>query len=342
MSATRNKNMSMSTKMKPGLHSDLLLYGVLLTASLSLAWWASTPKSASDEHHVRLASIPAASISEVVWQGANQTMTARRREGDGRFWVQYGTDSFLASERFEQALNFFDPLEAKRMVTKTSGLSEEQWKAFGLKPASSKLTLKFKKENLINAAEPQSWSIELGANSFGTTDRYGMTPDGKNVVLLDTEAISGFDNAVARFFDRAVLSKKIDDADAAELAKGSSKKRFDRQATKPAGKDKAPFDGAFNDWLEKFERLRAIRYADQGTEEKLAALEPELILKIMNGSRVSEEIAVKKMSDSGTEIGKSGSGNASTWWVFSSDAKAHIEISANRAEPVVKDAESLF
>ncbi len=313
--------------MKAKITSDISIYGLILAASLALAWWASTPKFSSDARQVHITSITPTMVEEVVWNGANQTMTARRREADGRFWIHYGQESFLANERFEDALNFFDPLEAKRIVTSTAGLSEDQWQAFGLKPASAKLTIKLKQKSAA-APEQESWTIELGSQSFGTTDRYALTPDGKNIILLEADAIAGFDNAVARFFDRRVLSKKINEAESAELEKGTTKKRFNRQT----GRDKPPFEGAFSDWLEKVERLRAIRYADTKTEEQLTQKQPELTLKIMNGEQVSEEITVKKIDDA----------SKTTWWIFSSATKAHVEISANRAEPVVKDAESLF
>jgi hypothetical protein len=193
-------------KMKSKITSDISIYGIILGASLALAWWASTPKFSGDARQVHITSITPASIDEVVWKGANQTMTAQRREADGRFWIQYGQDSFLASERFEDTLNFFNPLEAKRIVAATANLSAEQWQAFGLKPPSATLTLKLKQGSAT--AEKKSWSIELGSQSFGTTDRYALSPDGKNIILLEADAISGFDNAVARFFDRSVLSKK--------------------------------------------------------------------------------------------------------------------------------------
>jgi len=322
--------------MKSKITSDIFIYGIILTSSLALAWWASTPKFSSDARQVHITSITPSSIDEVVWKGANQTMTARRREADGRFWIQYGQESFLASERFEDALNFFNPLEAKRIVSATAGLSDEQWQAFGLKPPSAKLTLKLKQRS--EKAEQESWSIELGSQSFGTTDRYALSPDGKNIILLEADAISGFDNAVARFFDRSVLSKKIDEADSAELEKGPTKKRFNRQigtdkvTDKDSRTDKPPFESAFHDWLGKVERLRAIRYADTKTEEQLTEKQPELTLKILDGERISEEIMVKKIDES----------NKTTWWIFSSATKAHVEISANRAEPVVKDADALF
>lgn len=320
----------MKTKIRSKVRSDIPLYGTILAVSLALAWWASTPKSTSDSRQVRLFSASPAAIEEVQWQGANQTMIAHRREGDGRFWIQSGQDSFLASDRFDESLKFFDPLEAKRIVAPTTGMTDEQWKAFGLKPASAKLTIKLKS---VSASEKsESWSIELGNLSFGTSDRYGLSPDGKTVILLEADAISGFDNAVARFFDRSVLSKNIDDADSAEIEKGKSKKRFARQNIKTAEKEKPPFEGPFNDWLDKFERLRALRYADATTEEKLTQLQPELTLKVLKGDRIGEEISMKKMDDMGK----------TTWWIFSSIGKAHLEISANRAEPVVKDAESLF
>ena len=322
--------------MKSKITSDISIYGIILAASLALAWWASTPKFSSDARQVHITSITPASIDEVVWKGANQTMTAQRREADQRFWIQYGQDSFLASERFEDTLNFFNPLEAKRIVAATANLSAEQWQAFGLKPPSATLTLKLKQGSATS--EQKSWSIELGSQSFGTTDRYALSPDGKNIILLEADAISGFDNAVARFFDRSVLSKKINDAETAELEKGTAKKRFHRQIGKDKvtdrenSKEKPPFESAFNDWLEKVERLRAIRYADTKTEEQLTQLQPELTLKILNGERISEEITVKKIDEA----------NKTTWWIFSSTTKSHVEISANRAEPVVKDAEALF
>jgi hypothetical protein len=82
------------------------------------------------------------------------------------------------------------------------------------------------------------------------------------------------------------------------------------------------------DWLEKYEKLRAIRFADQATEEKLSGKQPELVLKLLKGDSVAHELAIKTLDN--------------TWWVFSSAARAHLEISANRAEPVVKDAENLL
>lgn len=314
--------------MLKGLKADTGIYGGLLAASLALAWWASTPKTATEARQVRVATIDIARIQEVSWAGALQKMTARRREGDGRFWIQYGKEEFLAGRQFDEALATFSPLEAKR-VADVAGLSDEQWQAFGLKPSpAGKLTFTF--------GPSETWTLEVGSPAFGTTDRYALSPDGTSILLMDGDALSGFDNALARFFDRAVLSSKIDEADGAELEKGSQKKRFSRPESRSRGRDKAPFEGPFNDWLEKFERLRAIRYADPATEEKLAREEPQLVLKILDGDKIAEELVVKKIAGTDTANGPV------TWWVFSSDARAHLEISANRAEPVVKDADSLL
>jgi hypothetical protein len=148
-------------------------------------------------------------------------------------------------------------------------------------------------------------------------------------VLFDADMIAGFDSPAGRFFDRSVLTpRQITEADAAEIEKGSAKKRFPRAEKKTSNSDSPPFEGAFADWLEKYEKLRAIRFADSAMEEKLAAQPATLVLKLLKGENVAHELALKSVENS--------------WWVFSSDAKAHLEISANRAEPVVKDAESLF
>jgi len=311
--------------------SDIGLYSILLMVSLALAWWASTPRNAADAGEVRVASFNPAKVVEINWQGGNSSMSARRRASDGRFWIAAEKDQFLAGQRFDDALKSFDPLYAKRVIATTDALNDDQLKVYGLKPALGKLTVTF--------ADKTTWTLETGSPGFGTTDRYAISPDGKKVILMDGEAISGFENPVARFFDRILLSRTSDDADGAELEKGNQRKRFNRATggAKPS-QDGLVFEGPFNEWLEKFERLRAIRYADPATEEKLATREPELVLKLLDGEKVAEEFALKKISGP-TSVSDPGQ---VTWWVFSSKVKAHLEISANRAEPVVKDAESLL
>ena len=311
--------------------SDIRLYSIFLAASLALAWWASIPRTAADAGEVRVASISPAKIVEIIWQGGNSAMIAHRRASDGRFWIKSEKDEFLAGQRFDDALKSFDPLYAKRVVASADSLNDDQWKAYGLKPALGKLTITF--------GDKTTWTLETGSPGFGTTDRYAISPDGKNVILMDGEAISGFENPVARFFDRILLSRKTDDADGAELEKGTQRKRFTRaSAQNKQSQDGLVFEGPFNEWLEKFERLRAIRYADPATEEKLAARQPELVLKLLDGEKVAEEFALKKV----TGLSSVPDSAQVTWWVFSSKVNAHLEISANRAEPVVKDAESLL
>lgn len=323
--------------MRTRTRSDIGMYSVLLVTSLGIAWWASTPRSAGDAREVRIASVNPADIIETEWQGGKNTMVARRRETDGRFWIKAEKDEFLAGQKFDDALATFNPLLAKRVIAETVSLSDDQWKAFGLKPALGKLTLKMGGKE--DGSTVRTWSLETGNPAFGTTERYALSPDGKKVILIDGDAISSFENPVARFFDRVVLSGKVDDADSAELEKGSLKKRFTKASDKEKNPSGGPFnEKSFNEWIEKFERLRAIRYADPATEEKLANQQPELVLKLLDGEKVAEEFALKKMPGSGS----SPDATQVTWWVFSSKVKAHLEISANRAEPVVKDAESLL
>jgi hypothetical protein len=302
---------------------DLYGYSLLLITSLGIAWWASTPRSLTDGDAIRLTSINPASIQKLTYRKGTAGFTAVRREGDGRFWIESDGNRFLAGDRFAETLGFFKPLEAKRLVSEVAQLDDAKLKTFGLSPATARIEIE-------TSDEPSSIiKLELGTNSFGTTDRYGFTLDGKRVVLFDADMISGFDSPAARFFDRTILGPaKITEADAAEIEKGPNSKRFARAEKKAGNSEHAPFEGAFADWLEKYEKLRAIRFADTAIEEKLSTLQPKLVLKLLKGDASICELALRNFENE--------------WWVFSSELKAHVEISANRAEPVIKDAESLF
>lgn len=336
------------------VRNDLVFYFILLFASAALALWASLPQSENELRQIKITEIDPGEVSQVKWSTTNGTTIAVRRPGDSKFWIKTGNDSFLANPRLEETLSTFDPLYAQRLVANIESPEDPKLASFGLNPPTATLSIMLggvpddsnaKSEGQEKVKELQ---ILLGRNSFGTTDRYLLTPDGKNVVLIAGDAISGFDNPVARFFERTVFPTKLDESDTAEVTDGELTKTFEGKTAAARSRnpeddgksssDQDPggkFGPAFDEWLDRAERLRGIRYASQEAEEKLANIQPALELKfVKNGAKI-EEITFKTLP------ADSNKGNP-TWWVVSTTTKAHMEISANRAEPLVKDAIGLL
>jgi hypothetical protein len=68
---------------------EIGLYGVLLAASLGAAYWASLPTKESEDEKVSLLSLEPKQVVEVELITKDTEVKAARREGDGRFWVDW-------------------------------------------------------------------------------------------------------------------------------------------------------------------------------------------------------------------------------------------------------------
>lgn len=313
---------------------QIIFYLGLLLVSAGFSLWASLPENETDLRQIKITEINPAEIVELQWQTSKLTTMAKRRTSDGKFWIVSGDDSFLANQRLEETLKTLNPFFARRLVSRVTSESQDELSKFGLNPPTATLTVvrRAKRGTTSTNETTNELKIIFGRNSFGTTDRYVLTPDGKNIVLVAGDTISGLDNPVARFFERTVFPAKLADSDTVEFLRGDQAKSFTKNNS---AKDPDKFDPQLSDWFEKAERLRGIRYADEGLEARLVNTVPELAVKFKNKNNETEEIVIKTLA------AEDKNGQA-TWWVISTQTKAHLEITSNRAEPLIKDAESLL
>lgn len=65
------------------------LYSALLAASLGAAYWASLPAKENDEGKVALLSLEPKQITEIELFSKEIEVKAKRREADGRFWIEH-------------------------------------------------------------------------------------------------------------------------------------------------------------------------------------------------------------------------------------------------------------
>jgi len=173
---------------------DIIVNGVLLTAGLGLAYWASKPADEDQDQKVDIINIEPTSIVSLKLTGADVNVDAAKRPNGERFWINHtrtekpkepavvapdpenpeGTaelpktepvpetagatinEKLLSNEKFDELIKSFNPLKAERVI---GTINEDQYKEFGLEG------LKFKFEIVQDGGK--STHFFLGKKSYG-------------------------------------------------------------------------------------------------------------------------------------------------------------------------------
>jgi hypothetical protein len=166
---------------------------------------------------------------------------------------------FAAVEQAETLVGMLAPLRAKRAL---GVLGDDRLAAFGLDKPQGTLTVSFgerQRELVVGAATP------------GDADRYARDPSTGQVYVIDNAAVKDFASGDSRLAERKLHGWTPTEVKEAVIVAGDKQRQLVRSG--PEGRQfwadvAAPADNAetANNWLQKVDRLRPMKFLEQKPE----------------------------------------------------------------------------
>ncbi len=301
------------------MRRELFGYGLLLAVSLGGAYYASLPQADQSKGEEIVFSPSQNVISQLSFKSKNASLTATRREGDGRYlltWVkgEKPAEVYLGNKKFNELLKSFTPFIASRVLT---DLPKDQKNDFGLKESEDLLTLTDKSGAV--------YSLVLGKKGYGGDSRFAEEKDGqKRVMIVDGRGFDSLGRSNVAHFDRDVTSFDPQDATSAELVKAGKTLTVLQKARGSEGalvwtlEDEKP-NASLQTWMERVQKLRIINYSEP-KEVKPASL---LTIRYKKGQTELDVVEVLK--------------DGVRFWAKSTYLGGTAEIDGSKLESLEKD-----
>lgn len=243
---------------------EIGLYSLLLAASVGAAYWASLPTKEGDETKVSLASIEPKQVTEVSFVSKDVEVAATRREGDGRFWLDWKkTETIPAPKSAQSSATATATGTATGAGTNTGTSTGTEIAQTPDKPAEeTKIsTERFlgneKMDELLASFSPlqalrligkvdasqlkeyglddqstkitvkagnQTVSLILGKKSYGSRHRFAL--EGDRVVLIDDQSLENIERANLRLYDRRLVAKDLEEVGKVEISAAGKSRRM--------------------------------------------------------------------------------------------------------------------
>ncbi len=348
---------------------DIIVNGVLLTAGLGLAYWASKPADEDQDQKVDVINIEPKSIVSLKLTGADINVEAAKQPNGERFWIDHTrterpkepvavapnpenpetteelptaepvpetpgktvNEKLLSNEKFDELIKSFNPLKAERVV---GTINEDQYKEFGLEG------LKFKFEIIQDGGK--STHFFLGKKSYGSQNRFVMETDASGkpgrVLLISDQGFDNFEKANVRMHDRRIVSIPMEEVTKAEVKAGTVTKKLAHTQKNKEGEpiwtddeEGAVAKPSYESWMDKVNKLRLASYATDEQEQQLKSTEPFLEIALDKAGSPADKLIFRKLT-----------GDTQQYFVYSDFLKVHAVIVTNRAEPIEKDIATVF
>ncbi len=242
------------------------------------------------------------------------------------------TEFFPVGTAWNDFLALFKPLKSLRDLG-----TYEKAKAsdFGLdKPSVLKIYDQSDKELL---------SLNIGKKSFGGSNNYAQLSGTSELQLIDNELVAVMEQARSRLFEGNLWSKSLNEYKMCRINSGERKrilKNSDTENGKAAlwldeNKSKENLGFSYGSWMEKLEKLRAVRYAH---DDELKVLNDLPALATVTFDDGLDSIVFIKAS--GKELSPAISED--TYWVKSSFTSAIAMVTKARSESLIQELEQIF
>ena len=351
---------------------EIGLYGVLLASSLGAAYWASLPTKEGDEQKVALVSIEPKQVTEISFVSKDTEVTATRRDGDSRFWVNWKKTETIDPPKSAQATSSAastatgtgtqTSTETAQAPDKPAVLPKVKTERFlgnekvdevlasfaplqALRVIGKVDGARLKEYGLDDASTKlvvksggQSISLVLGKKSYGSRNRFAL--EGERVVLIDDQAVENIERANLRLYDRRLVAQEFDSVQKAEIAAAGKSKRMNHTQRDKNGEllwsddeEGATGKPAYGSFMDKISKLRLSAYADPEQQVKLDQVPPFLEIALENDGKIIDKIVLKKLPDDQEK---------SEYFVTSNFLKSYGKLPAARVEPIEKDIEPIL
>ncbi len=315
------------------MRKELFIYSTVFILSLGLAYWASLPTSNKAEQRQAVLSLSAGQIGGVDFSSSEIKVSIKQNESK-KWWIETDKagvkDRFLSSNKIQDVLAQFNPLEAVRVIgeVKDDGLAE-----YGLKDSTKSLSV-------VDAKGDVQLTLKIGKQAFGTRNVYVQESKNNKVLLMSGDIIGDVERPETKLFERTMTNVVMDEVQKASLELGQATKvrkfahtkRDDKGAT--LWTDEAA-EGATvvsaKSWFERLDRVRIVSFA---TSEEVALLDkdPVLFAVDLESAAAKDRLIFKKRAGASTPQGP-----VTEYFVNSAFLGVWAKVASTRLEPLEKD-----
>jgi hypothetical protein len=324
------------------LVNSISIWLLIMFASLSLAYWASTPKGA-DAGQRATQNLAVDSVERIELSLGGRTVEAsRENKTSSRWWIINNTveaadggakeqlekkSRFLASDKFIDYLRLISTFPVIREI---GSVGVDKLNSFGLDAPSGSIVVK--------SASGVMVEFSLGKQPYGARSYYVMRASDKKVFLVAADVIDDFLNPEARFFERRVSVESLELAQSIAITMDGKTKTFvrlnpsDSRTSQWAEKGSQTPVPAIGTWLEKFSEIRAASYVDEEVRTSLSERPPSLSVQSIDKKGNSHAVALFMVLASGK----------SEYYVMSDFLGWPAKVASARSENILKDAQLFF
>lgn len=355
---------------------DLMVNGLLLTAGLGLAYWASIPADDDQEQKVDIISIDAKSISSLSLSSPEVNVNAERQAGGDRFWITHVRTEKPKDDKkivdphnpnpeeaiadAEESPGAVAPVDAEAApVTKSERLLanekfDELIKSFSplkaeriIGPIKEDQYAEFGLDGLkykfvINQDGGKANYFFLGKKSYGSQNRFVMETDesGKpgRVILISDQGFDNFEKANLRMHDRRIVAVPMEEVTGAEVKYGTVSKKLAHTQKDKNGEPLWSDDEEGGVAKPSYEA-----WMDKFSKLRLAGYADEDQERQLAGTEPFLELVLEKNgAPVDRVVFRKLTGEKTQYFIYSEFLKVHASIVNNRAEPLEKDLSAVF
>ncbi len=324
------------------LANSILMWFLVMVLSLSLAYWASTPKGVdAGQRTTQNLAIDAIDRLELSL-GGRRVEASRESKTSSRWWIVNNTvesadvemqqqpekkSRFLASEKFIEYLQLISTFPVIRELGRIDG---DKLNPFGLDAPVGSIVVK--------SASGVMAEFAVGKQPYGARSYYVMRASDKNVFLVGADLVDDFLKPEARFFERRVSIDPLESSQSITMTLAERTKTFvrlnqsdSRSAQWAESGSQTPVP-AIATWLEKFSEIRAASYADEVVKQALSDRPPNLTLQSIDRNGKIHSVALFMDPASGK----------SEYFIMSDFLGWPVKVASARSENLLKDAQLFF
>lgn len=321
-----------------------LMWALALCGALGLSYWASLPQAETAGKFFSQ-QLDVAKIEQIELISSKATFTAFKNSDQlGRWWIEIlrkslkdkvggeieqGPVRFLASERFNEYLQELSKLPVIRDI---GVVAEDRLNEFGLREPDGTLVIK-------NSGTELSVELLVGKQLFGSQSIYIMRKSDNRILLVDADLITDLTNPESRFFERRVVDSPIQEAEVIVVSSADKQVKMRRSKQDANGvvqwvssldlsKD---IEGA-GAWVEQLARLKAAKYADKATQDKLVGSPTVFEAVVTYAEGRSRKIEVRQVKN----------GSDSEFYVWSDFLQCHVKVATALTENLIKELPQIF
>lgn len=323
---------------------EVLIYGGLLAALLVGAFVQHNAEpDAGDEDGVVMIAGDADDLEQVVWNGEAGTVTVERKsDGHGDYlWIVHekeeertlppdepaeGEDAEGGDAEGEDAEQPAPPPQVETVVTRTVFKASDKGDELidDLSPLRALRRLDDvddEKRAQIGLTEPQgslaltrggtTTTVQIGAEAYGTKDRYVQTDAGE-IFLVDDQVLKTLEYARTRLPDRNLWSFDKPGIAAITIAVGEQTRTVEQKnPDDPKAATWTDADGSTDEqvktWLDKVLKLRGTTYVDMDADDAPTELEQRFSLTLAPAAQddLPETVEILQDGDDGDWYGRS-------------------------------------